>query len=87
MEKALLIELTAIVVGIVVIVIETVIIFLLLNHIRIMKHSFEESRIVIQEFRNGISEHLQHMDHHSHRIEEAVENIQAEVCGLPPEKK
>lgn len=87
MEKELVVEIIAVLVGVVVIVIETIIIFILLHHIRIMKRSFEEIRLFMHEFRRGIDKHLEHMDIHSHKIEEVVENIQTEVCGLPSDKK
>ena len=82
MEKILVIEIIAILVGIVVIAIETVIIFLLLHHIRVMKRSFEESHHVMEEFRKGISDHLGHMDDHSHKMEEAIEQIYVQVCHI-----
>lgn len=87
MEKIQIIEMIAVLVGIVVIVIETVIIFLLLRHIRIMKRSFEESHAVIQEFRKGINEHLEHMDAHSHKMEDAILQIHAQVCSIGPDRK
>lgn len=82
MDKILVIEIVAVTVGVVVIVIETVIIFLLLHHIRVMKQSFAESRIMLQEFRKGISEHLEHMDGHTHKVEEAIEQIYVQVCDI-----
>jgi len=82
MEKTLIIEIAAITVGVVVIVIETVIIFLLLRHIRVIKRSFETSQIIMQEFKKGISEHLEHMDGHTHKIEEAIEQIYVQVCDI-----
>jgi hypothetical protein len=87
LEKILIIEMIAILVGVVVIVIETAIIFLLLRHIRIMKRSFEESRAVILEFRRGINEHLEHMDAHSHKMEHAIEQIYAQICSIGPGSK
>lgn len=87
MDKELLIEIITIFVGVTVIVIEAIIIFLLLRHIRIMKQSFEEIRLVVKEFRGGIDEHLEHMDDHSHKMEDAIERVYTQVCSIGSETK
>jgi predicted Holliday junction resolvase-like endonuclease len=87
MERIFFIEIIAIFVGIVVIVIETVIIFLLLHHIGVMKRSFEQSHMIMEEFRKGINDHLGHMDDHSHKMEEAIEQIYVQVCHIGEDEK
>jgi hypothetical protein len=80
MENVLLIEIVAIAVGIIVVAIETLIIFMLRGHVKLLdKHLINNERLM-KEFRHSISDHLDHLNEHSHEIEEKLEKLFIDIC-------
>lgn len=73
MDKTIIIEILAISTGLIVITIETIIIVVLQKHMKALdKHMWK-----LEESTN---KNLEHLNEHSHQIEEALEKI----CGTQP---
>jgi len=75
MKEALIIEIIAIAVGIVVIVIETYIIFLLKKHLKVLDNHLTHNDSLLKKFREGIETHLNHLNEHSHNMEKSLDKI------------
>ncbi|MFC1655820.1 hypothetical protein ACFL3C_03050 [Patescibacteria group bacterium] len=71
------IEIVALVTGVVVIIVETVIIFLLVKHLKALDKHIEKNEQLMLKFEYNIQEHLEHLNEHSHEIELKLEKI----CG------
>lgn len=68
-------EVIAIVIGSLVIVIETVIIFLLYKHQKALNDHLIKSENLTKTFEANIAMHLEHLNEHSHEIEKKLEII------------
>lgn len=75
MNDVAIIETIAIIVGLVVIAIETLIIYFLHRHSKILDRNLENSQSIMAEFRRSIYEHLYHLNEHSHGIEQRLESL------------
>jgi hypothetical protein len=70
------IEIIALVTGIIVIGIETLIIFLLERHIRALNKHWEKNERLMVKFEKRIAEHIDHLHEHTHDIDERL----AQIC-------
>jgi hypothetical protein len=71
-------EVVALITGVFVIAIETVIIILLNKHIKALDGHLDENRKLMIKFEKDIQNHLDHLNNHSHTIEKKLEDI----CGM-----
>lgn len=76
-----IIEITALVTGLVVIIIETVIIFMLKNHIDALSVHLERHENLTVRFEKNIEQHLEHLNQHSHDLGKRVEELYCNICG------
>ncbi len=75
-------EIAALTTGLAVITIEAVIIVMLRNHIKALNSHFSATDQLIERFENEISEHLGHLNEHSHKIEMMLHTICDHEEGL-----
>ena len=75
MEHSQTIEIIALVTGIIVIGIETLIIFLLERHIGALNKHWEKNEKLMIKFEKQIAEHMDHLHEHTHEIDERLTQI------------
>jgi hypothetical protein len=75
MQEIVIIEMIAIMVGIIVISIETYIIILLKKHLRVLDNHLTHNDELLKQFKSSIDEHLVHLNNHSHNIETSIKEI------------
>jgi hypothetical protein len=81
MKEIVIIETIAISVGIIVIIIETYIIFLLKKHLKVLDSHLDHNDALLKEFKKSIDNHLMHLNRHSHNIETSIKNICEPIQG------
>lgn len=70
-------EILTLFVSTLVIIIETIIIFLLYRHQKALDKHLLENENLTKKFERNIEKHLEHINAHSHKIEKKLESI----CG------
>ena len=86
MNELFWVEIIALAVGVAVIAIETVIIFMLRKHIRILKVHLRRNDKLMEEFKENIDKHLVHLDEHSHEMEQKLEHLFMTICVKDEDK-
>lgn len=78
MAHAEIIEIIAILTGIVVITIETVIIVMLKKHVSALDSHLSQNEKIMEKFQSINENHLNHLNSHSHEIESMLK----EICNV-----
>lgn len=75
LDHLMIVEIIALVTGLIVIAIETVIIFMLKRHINALDRHFISTDKLIGRFEKEINHHLEHLNGHSHHIETMLKQL------------
>jgi len=81
MDHVTIVETIAIAVGIIVIAIETIIIFMLRNHVELLEKKMDQEDTHLDALTQSMNEHLKHLNDHSHEIESRLETMMCQICG------
>ena len=83
----MIVEIIALITGLIVITIETVIIFMLKKHINALDIHFVSTDKLISRFEKEINHHLEHLNDHSHHIESMLQHLCTKDNNLDTQSK